>query len=441
MSFSRLLLLMRASEKKDPSAQKAILYNSEKGTYAMRFTVTQQDFHRGLSLLSHALGKPTRPIEAYILAQPAIEERRVRLSARSEEIGMHCWIPASTIEAPARTLLPARLLSDVVSNLPPAPVVLTAPSPADPLSCHLHCQRINVHMKNAGLDPAEFPSIASFADDGDVLLQMDTELLKGILREVTFAAAGQDAAMPGLIGVYLEIAHGQATFAAADSYRLAVRRLRIPDEQRHVSLLLPAQTLDVLAKLLPYQGTVQMQLTEDQHQIVFHTHQMDVSMRLLNLEFPNITNGVIPHSWTTRAILPTRELASLVRLMAPFARESKHAIRVKLTGAASAQPDADREPNTMTLEVVAQDVGENQNDLSAQVEGPDQEIILHAKYLSDVLAVITTPQIALEVISSNRPTVIRPVGGNDYRYVLAPITLTQTAAPAQAAAQTSAVPA
>jgi DNA polymerase-3 subunit beta len=407
----------------------------------MRFTVLQQDFHHALTLLGHALGKPARPIEAYILAQASVEERRVRLSARSEEIGIHCWIPAHAIEAPTRTLLPARLLSDVVSNLPPAQVVLTAPSPADPMSCHLHCQRINVQMKNAGLDPDEFPSIATFVDGSDVLLQVDTELLKGVTREVTFAAADKDATIPGLIGVYLDITQEHATFAAADSYRLAVRRLRIPDEQRHMPLLLPAHTMDVLAKLLPYEGLVQMQLTEDLHQVVFHTHQMDVSMRLLNLDFPTISNGVIPHSWTTRAILPTRELASLVRLMAPFARESRQAIRVRFTGAASAHTSAEREPNTVTLEVVARDVGENQTDLSAQVEGPDQEIDLHAKYLSDVLAVISTPEIALEVTSWQRPAVIRPVGGDDYIYVMMPVNFNHMQAPTQAAEQAPAVPA
>lgn len=407
----------------------------------MRFTVAQPDFHRGLTLLGHALGKPTRPIEAYILAQASLQERRVRLSARSEEIGIHCWIPTSALEAPARTLLPARLLSDVVSNLPPAPVMLTAPSPADPLSCHLHCQRITVQLKNGGLDPDEFPLIASFAEEGDVLLQCDAELLKEVVKEVAFAAADKDASMPGLTGVHLDIAHGYATFAAADSYRLAVRPLRIPEEQRHLSLLLPARTMDVLAKLLPDQGTVQMQLTEDQHQVVFHTHQMDISMRLLNLDFPNINNGVLPRSWTTRAMLPTRELASLVRLMAPFARQGRQFIRVKLVGADAEQTSAETEPHTVTLEVVAQDVGENQNNLSAQVEGVSQEIDLHAKYLSDVLAVITTPELALEVTSKQHPAVIRPVGGDDYTYVMMPVNFSQTPVLDRETAPVSAVPA
>ena len=219
----------------------------------------------------------------------------------------------------------------------------------------------------------------------------------------------------------IEIGEGKAVFAAADSFRLALRTILIPDTHLRQTLLLPARTMEELAKILPYEGTVDMLLTEDQHQVVFHTSTVDLSTRLLSATFPSLTNGALPSEWSTRATLPTQELVALVRLMMPFAREGKNFIRLKLYGETGESLRLDREPNTVQLEVVAQDIGENHNTISAQIEGPDQEIDLHVKYLSDVLSVITTTQITLEVTHRQRPVVIRPVGGDDYLYVMMPV--------------------
>jgi DNA polymerase-3 subunit beta len=386
----------------------------------MQFTATQQELHHGLALVGHAIsGKPTRPIETYILAQVAPDTQQVCLSARNEELGIHCWIRASEMEGHDAVLLPARLISDFVSNLPAAPVVVTSPSPTDPTSCQVRCLRISAKMKNTAGDLAEFPQIPSYVDGGETLLHLDAELLKQIITEVVFAAADKDMTRPALTGVLVEIGGGKATFAAADNFRLAVRTILIPDDQLRRTLLLPARTLEELAKILPNVGTVQVLLTADQHQAVFHSSMIDVSTRLLNETFPNMRAGIIPSEWTTRAVLQTQDLAALIRLMAPFAREARYAIRLRLVGEMSERLDA--EPNTMQLEVVAQDVGENQNVLGAQITGPDQELLLHAKHLSDVLAVLTTPQMALEITGPQRPVAIKPVGGDDYTYVLAPM--------------------
>ena len=297
----------------------------------MQFTVTQQNLNRGLSIVGHAVpNRPTQPIQAYILA--TIDGEQVRLSARQEDIGIHCWIPASQYDGQGMTLLPAKLLSDVVGNLPSASVVVTSPSFTDPMSCNIHCLRISANMKNAAEDPAEFPAIPSYVDGGDLLLHLDTELLKQIIAEVAFASADKAALLPGLIGMHIEIGDGKAVFAAADSFRLAMRTILIPDTHLRQTLLLPARTMEELAKILPYEGTVDMLLTEDQHQVVFHTSTVDLSTRLLSATFPSLTNGALPSEWSTRATLPTQELAALVRLMMPFAREGKNFIRLKLYG-------------------------------------------------------------------------------------------------------------
>ncbi len=391
----------------------------------MRITTTQVHLSHGLSTVSHAVpNRTTRPIEAYILA--AIDRGRVRLSARKDDIGIHCWVAADSVSEEGATLLPAKLITDFVGNLPSSPVSLEAPSSADPTSCNVRCLRISADMKNALEDVREFPHIPSFTEGGELILQLDAELLKEIIAQVAFAAADKDDySRSALLGMHIEMSGGEAVFAAADSFRLAIRTIPIPDDQLRCRMLLSARTMEELAKILPYDGTVQVLLTPDRNQALFHTDTMDLSARLLDAVFPNF-RGVIPEAWTTRAILRTQELASTVRLMLPFAREGKNTIRFKITGTSNEYVGFDREPNTVKLEAVAQDVGNNENIVAAKVEGPDQEIHFNLKYLSDVLSVIGTPEVAFEVTARERPAVIKPVGQTNYVYVLMPMSNNQT---------------
>jgi DNA polymerase-3 subunit beta len=79
------------------------------------------------------------------------------------------------------------------------------------------------------------------------------------------------------------------------------------------------------------------------------------------------------------------------------------------------------EPGTFTVEATAEDLGHNVSTINAAVDGPDQQIIFNVKYLSDVLAAMSTPEVAVEITSAARPGVIRPVGSADYTYVIMPM--------------------
>jgi DNA polymerase-3 subunit beta len=406
----------------------------------MKFTAKQQKLNRGLTIVSHAVpNRATYPIQKYILAMA--EQGRVRLSARREDIGIHYWVDAETIEDEGLALLPAHLISDFVRNVRPASVVVTSPSPTQADSCNVRCLRSSADMKNATDDPAEFPQIPSFAGGGEMLMQFDVALLKQIVAQTAFAAAQEeDSTWPWSVGIRIEIGGGHALFGATDSFRLAMLTLPVPDDQLQCTLLVPAKTMQELAKILPYEGTVHMLLTPERNMALFHvetadlSESVDLSTRLLSSSgtFPNLRNAV-PAAWTTRAVMSTQELASTVKLMLPYALENGKKVQFKLVGEQQTERlNLAEEANTVLLSTVAQDVGKIENVVAAQVQGPDQEITLHAKYLLDALDALDTPKVALEVTTSNRPAVLRPIGPGEYVYVMMPITDQSTPHQAQA---------
>jgi DNA polymerase-3 subunit beta len=205
------------------------------------------------------------------------------------------------------------------------------------------------------------------------------------------------------------------TFAAADAFRLAVRATPLPgEEQAHDNILIPAKTLNELARILPSEGSVQMIVTPNRSQVLFHSDNIDLVSRLIEGTFPNFRQ-IIPKEHSTRAVVETKEFAAAVKTVVPFARDSSNIARVKVSSG------AEGEPGTLTIEATAEDIGSNVSTINAAVDGPEQQIIFNVKYLSDVLAVLDTPEVALEVSSAARPGVIKPVGPADYTYVIMPM--------------------
>ncbi len=83
----------------------------------MRFSVLQQDLHRGLGIVNRAVpGRTTRPILTNIAI--AAEGGQLRLFATDEEMGIVNWIPA-TIHEDGASAIPAKLLCDFVGSLQP----------------------------------------------------------------------------------------------------------------------------------------------------------------------------------------------------------------------------------------------------------------------------------------------------------------------------------
>jgi DNA polymerase III, beta subunit len=373
----------------------------------LKITCKQQDLSRGLSIVSHAVSsRSTLPILANILL--TTEQNHLKLSATNLEIGINCLIDAEVSEE-GSTTVPAKTFVDLVNSLRQGPVVLSVDEGA--YDINVKSTGSNANIK--GMDPSEFPLIPS-AEGGEEPIILDASLLKEMISQVVFAAADDDA-RPVLTGVLVEVQDEKVSFAAADAFRLALRIAPLPGHVvTHGSILIPAKTLSELARVLPSEGAVQMVVTPNRSQVLFHTEQIDLVSRLIEGTFPNI-KAAIPKEHTTRAVVETKEFAAAVKTVQPFARDSSNITRIKIssgdgTGAGS-----------LTLESTAEDIGNNVTTISAAVDGAEQEIIFNVRYLSEVLAILDTPEVALEVISAARPGVVKPVSPAEYTYVIMPM--------------------
>jgi DNA polymerase-3 subunit beta len=160
--------------------------------------------------------------------------------------------------------------------------------------------------------------------------------------------------------------------------------------------------------------------TLNRNQVLFQADGLDLVSTLIAGQFPNY-EAIVPKTHSTTVTLPTEEFRAAAKRAAIFARDSSNIVRLKV----EAGQESGLTPGRVTLEATADENGETSSTLDAAVDGEGLEIIFNVKYLTDVLGVVETPQVALELSSAQKPGVLKPGNNDDYVYVIMPMHTTR----------------
>jgi DNA polymerase-3 subunit beta len=365
----------------------------------------QENLARGLSVVSRAVSsRSTLPVLANVLLKT--EDAGLKLTATNLEIGITYWVPGKIDEDGAITI-PAKLLTDLVSSLPPGDKVELELTAGDTL--HVTAGRFQTHIK--GIDADEFPAIQTAGDRPTTRIAQN--VLKRALAETAFAAAS-DEARPILTGVLARFEGDVLTLAAADNYRIAVKSMPILDAVPETSVVIPARALTELSRVLSdVDDPVEVVLAGGRNQVLVHLDGVDLVSRLIDGQFPNYQQ-VMPQSHATRAVLDREELLRAVRPAALIAHESANIVKLQVGG--------DGETG-ITVSANAE-VGDHVGQVEAQVEGDGTSIAFNARYLADVLTNVLADQFALELNGPLSPGVFKPIGDDRYVHVVMPVRTT-----------------
>jgi DNA polymerase-3 subunit beta len=275
------------------------------------------------------------------------------------------------------------------------------------------CARVKANIR--GMDPDEFPLIPTVSEQPSAAVPAD--LLRAMINSVVFAAATDDA-RPVFTGVLATFAGDTLTFAAADGFRLSVRSATLAEAAAgDFSVIIPARTLAELGRILPDgEEPVEVTVTPNRSQVLFHTGSLDLISRLIEGQYVNYRQ-IIPQKYVARAVVSTAAWNKATRIAGFFARDSNNIVRVSL------DPGEGEESGSLTIAANAADVGDNVNQIDAAIEGEPLTVAFNAKYISDVLGVITSYQVALELNGPAQPGVVRPQDGTDFLHVMMPMSI------------------
>jgi len=371
----------------------------------VKVTSLQENLARGLQIAGRAVStRGSLPILGNVLLRT--ENGRLKLTATNLEVGINVWVPAKVDDEGAITV-PAKLFTDFVNSLPPGPTELS-----------LNVRTKTVHLKSGqfeanfkGLDAEEFPTIPMSPDKPTTKLTKST--LRRMIGEVAFVATTDDS-RPVLTGVLTTFEGDKATMAAADPYRLSVRTAPLLSKvEGKIEVIIPARSLQEVQRIIDdSEDPVEIFITPNGSQVIFHTQEADLVSRVIEGQFPNYRQVIPTGKAATRIIVQREDLLQATRLASLFARDSANMLRFQVDP--SAQPP-------LVISATATEIGDQTAKVDATVDGQSTTIAFNSRFISDALSSITEPEIALELGGPLAPGVIKITGDDNYLHVVMPL--------------------
>ena len=373
----------------------------------MQVTCLRENLSRGLANVSRAVAsRATLPVTQNVLLEG--DNGQLKLTATNTEISISTWIGAQ-IEDEGSITVPARMLTDFVNSLPGETVTIDF----QPESAGVKVSSGKFNGDISGIPAEEFPPIPEVSGGVSVAIPADT--FKGALERVVFAAATDDS-RPVLTGVKIELKEKSFIVAAADGFRLAVETGELTEAiDGEIGIIVPAKTLAEVERLLgDGSSTISLSTDSNDRSAKFRLDSSEIVTSLVQGKFPDYEK-LIPTSWSTRASIDLSQMSQATRAASIFARDGSGIIRIMIN---PGEADA---AGAVKVIARAEEVGANENEVEASVEGDETKIAFNSKFLSDVLNVIEGDDVKLETTTPSSPGVFRSPKHENYTHVVMPM--------------------
>ena len=366
----------------------------------LKASCPQGALHEILQIVSRGVsGRSTQPVQNNIFLSSV--DGNLRLVATDlEYLSLDAQVPAMVTEEGAVTI-PGRVFNEIVASLPEEEVSLESQAPGE---LTIHCGKSHYRVRGLPSDDFQFlPTIES-----EVEFTLPEGDLRKLLSQTAFACS-QDETRPILTGALFYAKPESLIVVATDTYRLALRTLSLPlgvTEEKKV--IVSARVLGELMRILEENSDAPVSVRLSRRLVEFEVRNMKVASRLIEGEFPNYEK-VIPQDPDKKLVLQIAPLERALRRAFIVARHDSN--RVVLRG----------EEGVLRISAQAPDLGTVEEEVEVELTGDPIEIAFNARYVLDMLEAASSEQIALHLAGSLNPGTLRPLGRDDYTYVVMPM--------------------
>jgi DNA polymerase-3 subunit beta len=364
----------------------------------MELTVTQENLNRAISAVGRVASTKTQlPILSNILLRT--DGNRLLVAATNLEIATTQYIGAK-ISKPGAITIPAKLMSEFISNLPKQSVELKVINDNLHIKCGTYSSIIN------GFIADDFPELPTINESSSIQYSIKVEDFKQAISQ-TIITTSNDTTRPVLTGVYWNSFQGQLYLAATDGYRLSERRL--VETKSEISAIIPTQTLQEVLRNISDESS-EIDILFDDTQVRFRINDAEIISRLIGGNFPNYRQ-LIPASSETTAVLNKADFIRITKISGLFARESGGSITLT----------TNKETGVLSIHSIASQLGENTSEANAKITNSGQ-ITLNSRYLSEALSVIDSDEIEFSFSGKIAPCILKSTKPDtEYFHIIMPL--------------------
>ncbi len=351
----------------------------------MRFDVSSSELLKKLQVASGAINpNPVLPILEDFLFD--LQENTLTITATNLETSIITSVEVMTNEG-GKIAVPAKILLDTLKALPDQPVTFTA----DLETSGITLKSSYGEYKLAGDKTDDFPEIPVESDVNTVVLTED--VLANAIAKTIFATSNDELRL-SMTGVYAQVDFNKIIFVATDAHKLVKYTFGNISSETTSNFIIPKKGLNLLKNAMG--GEEEVAMSFDRKNVFFSLGGTKVICRLIDAKYPDY-NAVIPVDNPNLLTISRRDFQNSLKRIAIYANKTTNQVILNLTNA--------------SLTISAQDLdfsNEATEQLSCAYVGEPMTIGFNAKFLIEMLGVLESDEIQIELSTPNRAGILLP---------------------------------
>ncbi|MBK8658212.1 MAG: DNA polymerase III subunit beta [Bacteroidetes bacterium] len=288
-----------------------------------------------------------------------------------------------------RIAIPARILLDTLKTLPEQPLTFKT----DDKNFGIEITSETGRYKLSGENPEDFPKIPQ--PEAVTEINIAASSLSHAIGKTLFAVSSDDL-RPAMTGVLFQVSPDGMTFVSTDAHKLVKLTRSDVKAAKATQFIVPKKALNLLKGSLPLNDNA-VNVSYNKSNAFFAFENTKLICRLIDSNYPDY-NAVIPQNNPSKLSINRLEFQNAMRRISIYSNKTTYQVILSIAGS--------------ELKISAQDLdfsNEANERLTCSYEGSDLEIAFNARFLIEMLGVLDSNDIEIELSTPTRAGVLRPV--------------------------------
>lgn len=368
-------------------------FNTE-GEEAMEFVIERGVFFEKIQKIQTVVERRSAiPILQNVLIEATAEGKIIFTATDLEVVIIDST--STQVEEPGCTTLSAKMLFEILRELPPEPVrIKTMDNDWAEITCGASL------FKMVGLPADTYPRIPEVSQIE--LHPLPSDILEKLIAATSFAASREeDRAL--LSGVYFTSMKNSLNMVATDGHRLALLEHPVAGEAElpEFRLILSAKALKEFKRMFQ-SGDQPTLFGTAELTAVCRKNSETIIAKLMEGDYPEYQQ-VIPEESPNQIEFDRSSFLNVLRRVSLVADQKTNSIKIRFT------------PNQIILTAASPQFGNARDELPVEYSGTDVEIAYNATYLKEAIQSIEDVGFRFQFEDSSKATMISPAGEKPYR--------------------------
>ncbi len=372
----------------------------------MKIMCTKENLSKALSIVGGIANKNVNlPILGNVLIKA--DDQKTEIIATNLELAIVAHV-RSKVDEPGSFTVPAKTLSEFVNLLSDEKIEMELKDN----ELLITCGRSSTKIKGTPAD--EFPVIPSVSTGNGFLFNAE-ELKSGLGQ--TISSLAKSEIRPELSGMYFGFNtsyYNGLILAATDSYRLAEKKIKIHQGEGEFKIIVPGRTTQEIVHILSLADNEDkeqnVRVLVGENQIAMHYGNIQLVSRLVEGNYPDYAQ-IIPKEFRTSAMFDTSKMSKEIKMASLFTTIGVNAISCVING----------KEGVVKLSSTSSQTGEYNSEITAEINGEDNLIMLNHRYVLDGLNNIKSETSHLKMINADSPCLFVPTNDDTFVYIVMPI--------------------